>query len=227
MLSFASPCTVHAVRVRNREAVQKRRVNIACLTPPVTAARARLLDAISKSSKGAKVGEALQELIEITQQPKVKKGWDSAVTGRWGLRHTTEPPLERLLELGETKSYQLFRGDGGVVENVIEFSTPAVLSVGARYTPREEQRGFDFEFQTTRILFGSNAARFSGVTKNDGFGVDLKLPFAVGKGYVELIWLDHVLRIDKSKLSGKDVLNVYVYEGPVEKCGVGKQGDAE
>ena len=108
------------------------------------------------------------------------------------------------------------------MKNVIEFAAPAVLSVGCEYVARDEQRGFDFNFKTTRVLYGANAARFAG---NDaaGFGIDFTFPFAVGTGYVELVWLDHALRIDKSELGGKDVINVYVYEGPVEKCNAGKR----
>ncbi len=103
---------------------------------------------------------------------------------------------------------------------MIEFSTPAVLCVGCEYVAREKERGFDFDFQTTRLLVGGPAKQFMG--EEGGFGIDLKVPFAVGKGFVQLVWLDHVLRIDKSRLGGKDVVNVYVYEGPVDKCKVRK-----
>lgn len=101
---------------------------------------------------------------------------------------------------------------------MIEFSTKAVLSVGCEYIPRAAQRGFDFDFKTTRFLFGGNAARFVGKKEDKGNGIDLKVGVAFGSGYVELVWLDEVLRIDKSRLGGKDVMNLYVYEGPVEIC---------
>lgn len=95
------------------------------------------------------------------------------------------------------------------------------------YTPRTDIRAFDFRFQTTRLLFGKDAAQYRTDDDTDaatGFGLDLKFPFAVGAGFVELMWLDHALRVDKSTLGGEEVLNVYVYEGPVEKCTASKRG---
>lgn len=116
MQAFSLPSTVQVTHVRYRGITARRRPVFASLASPVAAARARLLNAISGTSKDGGVAKALQELIDVAPEAEVTDGWDSAVTGRWGLRYTTEPPLARLLELGETKSYQLFRGNGGVVE---------------------------------------------------------------------------------------------------------------
>ena len=115
------------------------------------------------------------------------------------------------------------------MQNIVEFPN-AVLGVGAKYTPRSTMRAFDFRFRTTRLLLGKNAAQYrengdnSDSSTSTGFGLDLTFPFAVGAGFVELVWLDHALRVDKSTLGGEEVLNVYVYEGPVEKCTVSKRG---
>lgn len=89
---------------------------------------------------------------------------------------------------------------------MIEFANNRALRVEARYVPRGTVRGFDFDFQRTRIMYGA---------------IDITLPFAVGSGYVELAWLDQALRVDRSMLGGREVLNVYVYEGPVERCTAG------
>ena len=114
MLAFAPVCAVPVTGARHR-ATSRRPTVSASLVSPAAAARERLLELIRPSSKGGDVGKALQELMNVAPEPGVAPGWESVMSGRWGLRHTTEPPLARLLELGETKSYQLFRV-GDVVE---------------------------------------------------------------------------------------------------------------
>lgn len=96
-----------------------------------------------------------------------------------------------------------------------------MLSVQAEYKPRDTERGFDFRFMRTRVQYGRAARlRVDGddATGSMGVNLDVTLNWAVGSGFVELVWLDHALRIDRSMLGGREVINVYVYEGPVDKC---------
>jgi len=157
--------------------------------------------------KSRAVEEAIDELISVQAFPAIEEGWETSVNGRWGLRYSTEPLLGKLLAGNEGNySYQLFRA-GGVVENVVDFSGKGQLRVEAEYIARNEERGFDYDFKRTRIVYGKQ--------------IDFTLPFAQGDGFVSLVWLDQALRIDKSLLGGKRVINVYVYEGPVEECKAG------
>lgn len=112
-------------------------------------------------------------------------------------------------------------------QNVIEFRAnddnsrwPTVLSVKAQYRIREMQRGFDFKFQATRVQYGAGALeRVTGrKSERKGPNIDFELPFAVGTGFVNVLWLDHALRIDRDTSGGKNWLNIYAYDGPVERC---------
>lgn len=188
---------------------RKRAKITACATTTGNASRSKLVSLIGSeyTLKNVAVEEAIDELVSYDEQvDMLEEGWELAVNGRWGLRYSTEPLLGKLLagNLSKNRSYQLFRA-GGVVENVVEFGSAGQLRVEAEYVARPEDgvRGFDYDFKRTRIVYGK---------------LDFTLPFAQGDGYVFLLWLDHALRIDKSLLDGNPVINVYVYEGPVEKC---------
>lgn len=192
---------------------RRKRAQITACVSANASRRSKLVDLIGSeyTSQCPAVEEAIDDLI-LPNEPSVSSledGWESSVNGRWGLRYSTEPLLGKLLAGDASNfSYQLFR-NGGVVENVVEFSGKGQLRVEAEYVSRKGERGFDYDFKRTRIIFGGR--------------IDFTLPFAQGDGHVSLVWLDHALRIDKSLLSGKPVINVYVYEGPVEECKVEKK----
>lgn len=191
---------------------RRKRVQITACGSASASRRCKLVNLIGReyTLKNPAVEEAIDELVSFSSEEVIplKEGWEASVNGRWGLRYSTEPLLGKLLA-GNRKnySYQLFRA-WGVVENVVEFSGTGQLRIEAEYVARGNERGFDYDFKRTRIVYGNI--------------LDFTLPFAQGDGFVSLVWLDHALRIDKSLLGGKSVTNVYVYEGPVEQCKVGK-----
>lgn len=65
-------------------------------------------------------------------------------------------------------------------------------------------RRMDFVFRRTSVRWGATG------------GVDL--PFAVGRGYFDVLHLDAALRVDRD---ANGWVNVYAYDGPVSRCTVG------
>lgn len=105
-------------------------------------------------------------------------------------------------------------------------TVPAVLSVGVDYAASEEERRCDFQFKRTKVMVGQSAMDSISMargTRDDQsrkvrYNLDVDFPFAVGKGYFHVVWLDQALRVDRDTSNGKNWLNIYVYGGPTEKC---------
>jgi len=64
-------------------------------------------------------------------------------------------------------------------------------------------RRVDFVFRRTGVRWGA--------------GGRVDLPFAVGRGHFDVLHLDEALRVDKD---ANGWVNVYAYDGPVERCTV-------
>lgn len=187
----------------------------ACAAPASRPARARL-DALVAQGGRAATGVSAEE-VDAAVQALVAEGgeegagvWREGLVGRWGLRFSTEAGLRRVVaggggSVGEV--VQVVRG-GGRLENVVRFGRGrfwAEVCVGVDYEMGEgEERVVRFVFTDTEIKVG-------------GLGA-VKLPFAVGRGEFRCVWLDQ-MRVDICDVGGGERwINVYGYEGPVERC---------
>lgn len=99
--------------------------------------------------------------------------------------------------------------------------------MGVDYVASKEMRRCDFQFKRTKILVGRSAVsinkakgRLEDANGSGGLNLNLDIPFAVGKGFFDVVWLDQALRIDRDTSNGKNWLNIYVYGGPTERCTV-------
>mmetsp|Transcript_11359 Transcript_11359/g.34762 ORF Transcript_11359/g.34762 Transcript_11359/m.34762 type:complete len:223 (-) Transcript_11359:117-785(-) len=134
--------------------------------------------------------------------------------GRWDLQYSTETVLVDLMRKGlpfllkpATEVYQTVAGglngaDDGLIQNVVEFPRPRgslKLVVGVEFDASQDFR--------CNFVFRKTALDFPGRTVN--------LPFAIGRGYFDILFFDGQLRIDRDQ---RGWINIYTYAGPVERC---------
>lgn len=169
--------------------------------------------------------------------------WRAGFSGRWDLAFSTEPLLRSIVFDKDGKpnkhrcAFQLVDSGSGELQNVIVYGRdaerPLVLLVVVKAELGEETRRCDYVFEQTNILYGREARDFlreremasgTGIdVQENGWGFNIKLPFAVGKGFFRAVWLDEVVRVDEDTSTGEVWLNVYLYGGPMVKCGMGNE----
>lgn len=186
--------------------------------------RASLISLLSEtpSPSPKTILASISELTSLTTDQPVADNlntsdsspWVSRLEGTWQVVFSTEPALVSVLSKPSNAVFQVVRST--TLENRIEWADPPVhLKVSVDYHPRADSRIFDFVFKKTRVDAGKS------VGADTWYDVSLSVPFAVGKGFVKCLWLDHALRIDRDTSNGKDWINVYMYKGPADKCTVG------
>lgn len=60
---------------------------------------------------------------------------------------------------------------------------------------------------------------------NIGRFIKLSLPFAIGRGTFEVLYLAHDLRVDLDESTGSRWINIYSYAGPITPCTVSTESE--
>ena len=201
--------------------------------PPIASERKRLLSLLSAPS--AERNPTIDNLIQQLANNSTGTGndlepdnstWNERLYGKWKLLYTTETPILAFLNgsipfLSTGDIYQLVTPEKLV--NTIEFpSIPAVLAVDVNYQIANggTQRKCSYDFVNTTIAWRDDAKKWFNGDRSGGW----KAGWAIGNGFFRTIWLDQTLRIDRDTSGeGRDWINCYVYDGPVNKCTAGNK----
>eukprot|EP00189_Rhodosorus_marinus_P005132 CAMPEP_0113961196 /NCGR_PEP_ID=MMETSP0011_2-20120614/5163_1 /TAXON_ID=101924 /ORGANISM="Rhodosorus marinus" /LENGTH=234 /DNA_ID=CAMNT_0000972787 /DNA_START=336 /DNA_END=1040 /DNA_ORIENTATION=+ /assembly_acc=CAM_ASM_000156 len=195
--------------------------------------RESLLELGQKTGRGvtatledkAKAEEAVAQLIADRNADKgpvedMAQPLDSDLfRGKWDLRYSTEDTLVGLMRSGlppllskAEAVYQTLEGgiveatsnpSPGLIQNVIEFPRPkGTLRLVVKVDFQTENEG-----TRCRFVFNATELQFPGRT--------IRLPFAFGRGFFDVLYFDGQMRIDRDQ---NGWLNVYSYAGPSVKC---------
>ncbi|KAA8498463.1 hypothetical protein FVE85_6048 [Porphyridium purpureum] len=217
-----------------RQGWRRTRRSVACAANRVSGVdqlRDGLLELGRRTARGVDVSrtdtqmldEMVRNLLELQSrsigqgEDDVGAAPDEAFVGRWDLKMSTETELVRLMRgswplapaqavYQDVESVPTIEAPRAKLTNVVGYGANRSLRVSAQYSAERTPGSVHgwrcpFVFESTTIALGA--------------GRSLSLPFAIGRGYFDVLYMDAQMRVDRDK---NGWINVYTYAGPIVPC---------